>query len=111
MGLVLVSVYVACEIIANVTAGRPVQLGSIKARRVQVAGDGDRVPVGSLLEIVAGLGARVALCEGGPHLFGDLIRARLVDDLFLTLAPQIVGRDANVKRLALVEGASASEGP
>jgi len=78
--------------------------------RVQVAGDGDRVPVGSLLEIVAGLGARVALCEGGPHLFGDLIRARLVDDLFLTLAPQIVGRDANVKRLALVEGASVSEG-
>jgi uncharacterized integral membrane protein (TIGR00697 family) len=29
MGLVLVSLYVACEIIANVTAGRPVQLGSL----------------------------------------------------------------------------------
>ena len=29
MGLVLVGLYVACEIIANVTAGRPVQLGSI----------------------------------------------------------------------------------
>ncbi len=27
MGLVLVGIYVACEIIANVTAGRPVQLG------------------------------------------------------------------------------------
>jgi queuosine precursor transporter len=29
VGLVLVSLYVACEIIANVTAGRPVQLGSM----------------------------------------------------------------------------------
>ena len=29
MGLVLVSLYVACEIIANVTAGRPVQLGAL----------------------------------------------------------------------------------
>ena len=29
MGLVLVGLYVACEIIANVTAGRPVQVGSI----------------------------------------------------------------------------------
>jgi len=29
VGLVLVGLYVACEIIANVTAGRPVQLGSI----------------------------------------------------------------------------------
>jgi len=29
VGLVLVSLYIACEIIANVTAGRPVQLGSI----------------------------------------------------------------------------------
>jgi uncharacterized integral membrane protein (TIGR00697 family) len=29
MGLVLVSLYVACEIIANVTAGRPVQLAGL----------------------------------------------------------------------------------
>ena len=29
MGLVLVGLYVACEIIANVTAGRPVQLGGL----------------------------------------------------------------------------------
>jgi riboflavin biosynthesis pyrimidine reductase len=78
--------------------------------QVRVAGDGDKVPVGALLDVVASLGARVALCEGGPHLFTHLIRARLVDELFLTLAPQIVGRDANAKRLALVEGANLSEG-
>jgi queuosine precursor transporter len=29
VGIILVSLYVSCEIIANVTAGRPVQLGSV----------------------------------------------------------------------------------
>jgi riboflavin biosynthesis pyrimidine reductase len=34
---------------------------------------------------------RVLLCEGGPKLFGALLRERLVDELFLTLAPKLVG--------------------
>jgi riboflavin biosynthesis pyrimidine reductase len=78
--------------------------------RVEVAGHGERVPAGALLEIVRGAGARVALCEGGPHLFGELLRARLVDELFLTVAPQVAGRDAAVHRLGLVEGTSFGEG-
>jgi riboflavin biosynthesis pyrimidine reductase len=78
--------------------------------RVEVVGDGERVPAGALLEIVRGTGARVALCEGGPHLFGELLRARIVDELFLTVAPQVAGRDAAVHRLALVEGTSFGKG-
>jgi riboflavin biosynthesis pyrimidine reductase len=31
------------------------------------------------------------LCEGGPTLFGALLAAGLVDELFLTLAPALVG--------------------
>ncbi|MDX6230266.1 MAG: hypothetical protein QOI76_3656 [Frankiales bacterium] len=31
------------------------------------------------------------LCEGGPELFGDLLRAELVDELCLTVSPQLVG--------------------
>lgn len=31
------------------------------------------------------------LCEGGPHLFGALSRADLVDELCLTLSPQLAG--------------------
>lgn len=31
------------------------------------------------------------LCEGGPTLLGALLRERLVDELFLTLAPSLVG--------------------
>ena len=34
---------------------------------------------------------RTLLCEGGPTLFGALLAAGLVDELFLTLAPALVG--------------------
>jgi riboflavin-specific deaminase-like protein len=36
-------------------------------------------------------GVRSLLCEGGPTLFGSLIHERLVDELFLTLAPKLTG--------------------
>ncbi|MGH2382054.1 MAG: dihydrofolate reductase family protein, partial [Candidatus Limnocylindria bacterium] len=42
-------------------------------------------------------------CEGGPHLFGQLLAAGCVDELFLTLAPQLAGRSAATPRLSLVE--------
>jgi riboflavin-specific deaminase-like protein len=34
---------------------------------------------------------RLLLCEGGPTLFGAMLRAGLVDELFLTIAPKLVG--------------------
>jgi riboflavin biosynthesis pyrimidine reductase len=36
-------------------------------------------------------GVEALLCEGGPTLFGALLRAGLVDELYLTLAPYIAG--------------------
>ena len=39
----------------------------------------------------ADYGVRSVLCEGGPTLFGSLIDEQLVDELFLTLAPKLVG--------------------
>lgn len=36
-------------------------------------------------------GIRVLLCEGGPTLLGSLVRAGLVDELFLTIAPILAG--------------------
>ena len=32
------------------------------------------------------------LVEGGPHLMGDFLAERCLDELFLTLAPQVAGR-------------------
>jgi riboflavin-specific deaminase-like protein len=36
-------------------------------------------------------GVRSLLCEGGPTLFGALVRESVVDELFLTLAPKLTG--------------------
>jgi riboflavin biosynthesis pyrimidine reductase len=44
------------------------------------------------------------LSEGGPHLLGALIAGNCLDELFLTLAPQIAGRDGQGERLGLVGG-------
>jgi riboflavin biosynthesis pyrimidine reductase len=44
------------------------------------------------------------LVEGGPQLMGNFFAERLLDELFLTLAPQIAGRDGQVERPGLVMG-------
>ena len=42
------------------------------------------------------------LVEGGPQLMGDFFAGQALDELFLTLAPQIAGRDGKVERPGLV---------
>jgi riboflavin biosynthesis pyrimidine reductase len=37
--------------------------------------------------------SKFILTEGGPRLMGDFLTEGAVDELFLTLAPQVVGRD------------------
>ena len=39
-------------------------------------------------------GVRALLCEGGPRLHAELQAHALVDDLFLTIAPKLVGGEA-----------------
>ena len=40
-------------------------------------------------------GLRRVSCEGGPHLFGGLIEAGLVDQLCLSISPLLAGGDAS----------------
>jgi riboflavin biosynthesis pyrimidine reductase len=49
------------------------------------------------------LGARRILTEGGPTLMGRFLKDRVLDQMFQTIAPQIAGRSAAHRRLALVE--------
>lgn len=49
------------------------------------------------------MGFDVVLTEGGPTLMGELVKARLVDEMFLTLAPVLAGRNKE-RRLGIVEG-------
>jgi riboflavin biosynthesis pyrimidine reductase len=46
----------------------------------------------------------VVLTEGGPHLMGELIKTRLLDEMFVTVSPVVAGRN-NERRLGMVEGA------
>jgi riboflavin biosynthesis pyrimidine reductase len=48
--------------------------------------------------------AALILVEGGPRLLGDFYAESLIDEQFLTLAPQIAGRDAGDRRLSLIMG-------
>ncbi len=69
------------------------------------AGGGRRLRARALLDALPRSGPDpILLLEGGPHLLGDFLSEGLVDELFLTLAPQIAGRDPSASRLGLVEG-------
>ena len=48
----------------------------------------------------------LVLVEGGPQLIGDFFAEQRLDELFLTLSPQIAGRDGSIERPGLVEGVS-----
>jgi riboflavin biosynthesis pyrimidine reductase len=52
-----------------------------------------------------GRGHRLILSEAGPHTFGALLRAGVVDELFLTLSPLLAGDAGPDSRFRLVEEA------
>jgi riboflavin biosynthesis pyrimidine reductase len=54
--------------------------------------EGDGVPLDAVLHTLRrDHDVETLLCEGGPTLFGALLQAHLVDELFLTLAPTLTG--------------------
>jgi riboflavin biosynthesis pyrimidine reductase len=75
---------------------------------VEVIGSGDRVRPDELAAFIARYRDQVVLSEGGPHIMGELVAADLVDEIFLTLAPQVIGRDGD--RLGLAEGVGLEPG-
>jgi riboflavin biosynthesis pyrimidine reductase len=60
----------------------------------------------ALARLRSDLGVRSVLCEGGPHLNAELLRAGLVDELFLSLAPKLLG---GADALTIVAGAALPE--
>ena len=64
-----------------------------------------KIPASSILDAVGRMNAgKRILIEGGPRLLGEFYARRLVDEQFLTLAPQIAGREDGDGRLSLVMG-------
>lgn len=58
---------------------------------VMATGGDDALDLAAVLADLRARGIARLVCEGGPRLFAGLLRAALVDELFLTLAPVIAG--------------------
>jgi len=71
-----------------------------------------RVDFGVLTETLAGgYGVRSIVCEGGPRLYGTLLRDAIALDEFVTLSPLVIGDDGDgAHRPSLVEGVRFAPG-
>ena len=70
---------------------------------IVVAGSGEDVDIPGVFEALRGRGFNVVLTEGGPSVMGHLLRAQVLDEMFLTLSPVLAGRDGE-ERPGMVEG-------
>jgi riboflavin biosynthesis pyrimidine reductase len=78
-----------------------VQIHAIRRR----AGE---IPAAAILDAVDRVSGGVGriLVEGGPRLLGTFYKERLMDEQFLSLAPQLSGREFGDARMSLVMGKS-----
>ena len=83
---------------ARLRAALPAQV------RVLSLGEGRFDPARALAALRAE-GLQLILTEGGPTLVGGLLSAGLLDELFLTSSPLLLGRRAGDERKALIEAA------
>jgi riboflavin biosynthesis pyrimidine reductase len=82
---------------------------SILAERPHVTyhiNPGDGVDWATLLAELRARGVQTLLSEGGARVYGELIRAQLIDEVFLTRSPIIIGNSRESTRTGLVEGAA-----
>lgn len=63
----------------------------------------DRVDLKLLVNHFNKEGLKNILLEGGPSLMGSFFKENLVDEIFLTIAPKIIGNESN-STLTMVEG-------
>ena len=87
---------------ADSPAGRREELAEVAD--VLVCGE-ETVDLTAMRAAFADRGWTQTLCEGGPHLFGALLDAGLVDEVCLTLAPRFVGGAAR----RIVQGAAEAD--
>jgi riboflavin biosynthesis pyrimidine reductase len=77
--------------------------GSVAVHALDPVGD-NIDPLTMIQFLRSQFGVQILLHEGGPTLFGQFLAAEAVDELFLTLSPQIAGRAARTNRPGMVQG-------
>ena len=90
----------ASATVIYMTSDRPVAVHepSVEISRVRT--------VAEVVSDLARRGVQRILCEGGPTLNAALFKARLVDEVFLTVAAKLVGGD---EPLTIIKGARFSQ--
>lgn len=80
-------------------------LPSVRIKALEEDMGGEIGPREILRCLASEFGVTTLLHEGGPKLFGQFLKAGLVNELFLTVSPQIAGRSSQSSRPAVMEEA------
>jgi riboflavin biosynthesis pyrimidine reductase len=93
-------------VITNEASDPELRAAAAEVADVIVAGD-EEVDLGAALSALRERGLGRVLCEGGPHLLGDLSAAGLLDELCLSFSPTLAGPGAT----RIIAGAQAEARP
>jgi riboflavin biosynthesis pyrimidine reductase len=85
-------------------ARRLEQRGRTPATVLAVGGQGN-LDLGGVVHALRSRDMRMILSEGGPTVLGQLLDLGLLDELFLTISPVLIGRTRSEGRPGLAEGA------
>lgn len=81
-----------------------------ESTEVRAISKDDRIHVNAMVDALKADGHRTILTEGGPHLFGQMVASHLVDELFLTVSPNLVGQHGE-QFFGIVQGVSFGRSP
>lgn len=81
-------------VITSASSDAELRAAAAKVADVIIAGE-ETVDLGEALSALNDRGLGRVLCEGGPHLLGDLAAAGLLDELCLSLSPTLAGPGAS----------------
>ena len=67
-------------------------------------GDEGNLDIARVIHTLRSRGMRMILSEGGPTVIGQLLEHHLLEELFLTVSPVLIGRTSSDARPGLAEG-------
>jgi riboflavin biosynthesis pyrimidine reductase len=81
-------------VITTASGAEGIARSGVRAAEVVDAGSGDRVDPRTAIDLLRERGFERILTEGGPSLMGSMLGAGVVDELFLTVSPTLLGGGA-----------------
>ncbi|MFN2555546.1 MAG: dihydrofolate reductase family protein [Nitriliruptorales bacterium] len=75
---------------------------------VMVVSESDSLQIDTVVAVIRSRGHEQVLSEGGPRLLGQLLQTQVLDELFVTFSPILLGRTETEYRPGLVDGVDLS---